>query len=100
MMEDVSGSAIKQHPLSSNLLSDAQIVIRQGHSARPHYSLLVQTWTKELNSRGEVTVTALDIKAAFDRVCLITLLGDIISEASNEAMLFYSAWNLHCLIHC
>ena len=31
-------------------------------------AILVQTWTKELNSRGEVRVTALDIKATFDRV--------------------------------
>eukprot|EP00061_Rhincodon_typus_P006521 g27237.t1 len=28
----------------------------------------------------------------------VTMLGNIISEASNEAMLFYSAWNLYCLV--
>eukprot|EP00061_Rhincodon_typus_P011275 g36177.t1 len=28
----------------------------------------------------------------------VTMLGDIISEASNKAMLFYSAWNLYCLV--
>eukprot|EP00061_Rhincodon_typus_P012651 g38521.t1 len=31
------------------------------------FTALVPTWTKELNSRGELRVTTLDIKAAFDR---------------------------------
>ncbi|XP_059502976.1 uncharacterized protein LOC125454422 isoform X3 [Stegostoma tigrinum] len=28
--------------------------------------------------------------------CFVTMLGGIISGASDEAMFFYSAWNLHC----
>eukprot|EP00061_Rhincodon_typus_P006563 g27327.t1 len=28
--------------------------------------------------------------------CFVTMLGNIISGVSNEAMLFYSAWNLYC----
>ena len=68
VMEGVINSAIKQHLLSNNLLSDAQFGFRQVHSAPDLITALVQTWTKELNSRGEVRVTALDIKVAFDRV--------------------------------
>eukprot|EP00061_Rhincodon_typus_P001527 g15027.t1 len=33
VMEGVSNSALKQHLLSNNLLSDAQFEFRQGHSA-------------------------------------------------------------------
>eukprot|EP00061_Rhincodon_typus_P002792 g18477.t1 len=66
--EGVINSAIKQHLLRNNLLSHTQFQFRQGHSAPDLITALVQTWTKERNSRGEVTVTALDIKAAFDRV--------------------------------
>eukprot|EP00061_Rhincodon_typus_P008111 g30443.t1 len=29
----------------------------------------------------------------------VTMLGDIISGTSDEVMLFYSAWNLYCLVH-
>eukprot|EP00061_Rhincodon_typus_P012628 g38484.t1 len=61
-MEDVSNSAIKQHLLSNN----AQFGFR--HSAPNLITALAQTWIRELNSRGEVRVTALDIKAAFDQV--------------------------------
>eukprot|EP00061_Rhincodon_typus_P001610 g15269.t1 len=68
-MESVINSTIKQHLLSNNLLSDAQFGFRQGHSAPDLITASIQTWTKELNSRGDVRVTALDIKAAFDRVC-------------------------------
>eukprot|EP00061_Rhincodon_typus_P006039 g26245.t1 len=28
----------------------------------------------------------------------ITMLGNIISEASDDAMLLYAAWNLYCLV--
>eukprot|EP00061_Rhincodon_typus_P010790 g35339.t1 len=55
-------SAIKQH-----LLSD-KFGFCQGHSAPDLVTALVQTWTEELNSRGEVRIIAFDIKAAFDRV--------------------------------
>eukprot|EP00061_Rhincodon_typus_P009781 g33542.t1 len=27
------------------------------------------------------------------------MLGNIINEVSDEVMLFYSAWNLYCLVH-
>ena len=67
-MEGVINSAIKQHLLSNNLPSDAQFGFHQGHSAPELITALVQTWMKELNSTGEVRVTALDIKAAFDQV--------------------------------
>eukprot|EP00061_Rhincodon_typus_P002842 g18625.t1 len=67
-MEGVTNSAINRHLLSNNLLSDAQFGFRQGHSAPDHITALVQTWTTELNSRGEVRVTALYVKSAFDRV--------------------------------
>eukprot|EP00061_Rhincodon_typus_P002273 g17050.t1 len=61
VMEGVTNSAIKQRLLSDDLLSDAQFGSCQGHSASDFITALVQTWTKELNSRGEVRVTALDI---------------------------------------
>eukprot|EP00061_Rhincodon_typus_P006798 g27811.t1 len=67
-MEAVINSATKQHLLSNNLLSDAQFGLRQCYSVSDLITALVQTWTKELNSRSEVRVTALDIKVAFDRV--------------------------------
>eukprot|EP00061_Rhincodon_typus_P013076 g39224.t1 len=47
VMEGVINSAIKQH-----LLSDAQFAFRQGHSVLDLITALVQTWTRELNSRG------------------------------------------------
>eukprot|EP00061_Rhincodon_typus_P005623 g25371.t1 len=50
-MEDVINSAIKQHLHSNNLLSDAQFRFHQGHSAPDLTRTLVQTWTKDLNSR-------------------------------------------------
>eukprot|EP00061_Rhincodon_typus_P000065 g10317.t1 len=53
VMEGVISSVIKQHLLRNNLLSDAQFGVRQGHSAPNLITALVQTWTKELNSRGE-----------------------------------------------
>eukprot|EP00061_Rhincodon_typus_P011071 g35827.t1 len=62
-MENVINSAIKQ-----NLLSDAQFGFHQGHSAPDLITALLQTWTNELNFRGEVRVTAFIIKAVFDRV--------------------------------
>eukprot|EP00061_Rhincodon_typus_P003164 g19439.t1 len=68
-MEIVINSAIKQHLLSDNLFSDPHFVFCQGHSAPDLITALVQTRTKELNSRGEVRATALDIKAAFDGLC-------------------------------
>eukprot|EP00061_Rhincodon_typus_P000252 g11050.t1 len=48
VMEGVTNSAIKQH-----LLSEVQFGFRQGHSAPDLITVLVQTWTKELHSRGE-----------------------------------------------
>eukprot|EP00061_Rhincodon_typus_P009638 g33292.t1 len=63
MMESVINSAIKQH-----LLSHTQYGLHQSHSTPDLNTALVQTWTKEMTSRGEVRVTALDIKVAFDRV--------------------------------
>ena len=68
VMEGVISSAIKQHLLSNNLFSNAQFGFRQGHLAPDLITALVQTWTKELKFRGEVRVTTLDIKAAFDRL--------------------------------
>eukprot|EP00061_Rhincodon_typus_P002629 g18055.t1 len=62
-MEGVINSAIQQH-----LLSDAQFRFRQGYPVLDLITALVQTWTEELNSRGEARVTALDIKDAFNRV--------------------------------
>eukprot|EP00061_Rhincodon_typus_P001257 g14206.t1 len=53
VMEGVNNSAIKQHLLRNNLLSDAQFGFRQGHSAPDIITASVQTWTKVLNSRGE-----------------------------------------------
>eukprot|EP00061_Rhincodon_typus_P008027 g30266.t1 len=53
MMENVINSAIKQHLLSNNLLSNTQFGFCQGHSAPDPITALIQTWTKELNSRGE-----------------------------------------------
>eukprot|EP00061_Rhincodon_typus_P018294 g47407.t1 len=53
-MEGVINSAIKQHLPSTNLLTDTQSGFCQGHSAPDLITALVQTWTKELNSRGEV----------------------------------------------
>eukprot|EP00061_Rhincodon_typus_P008402 g30977.t1 len=48
VMEDVINSAIKQH-----LLGNAWFGFHQGHSAPDLLTALAQTWTKELNSRGE-----------------------------------------------
>eukprot|EP00061_Rhincodon_typus_P003735 g20853.t1 len=53
VMEGVTNSAIKQHLLGYNLLSDTQFGLRQGHSAPDLITASVQTWTKELNCRGE-----------------------------------------------
>eukprot|EP00061_Rhincodon_typus_P008803 g31741.t1 len=53
VMEDVTNNAIKQHLLSNSLLSDAQFGFSQGHSAPNFITALVQTWTKDLNSRHE-----------------------------------------------
>eukprot|EP00061_Rhincodon_typus_P001367 g14606.t1 len=52
-MEGILSSAIKQDLLSNNLLSDTQFGFHQGHSAPDLITALVQTWTKELNSRGK-----------------------------------------------
>eukprot|EP00061_Rhincodon_typus_P014039 g40817.t1 len=48
VMEGVINRTIKQH-----LFSDAQFGYSQGHSAADLITALIQTWTKELNSRGE-----------------------------------------------
>eukprot|EP00061_Rhincodon_typus_P002532 g17823.t1 len=48
VMENVIKSAIEQH-----LLGDTPFGFRQGHSAPDLITALVQTWTNELNSRGE-----------------------------------------------
>eukprot|EP00061_Rhincodon_typus_P018633 g47873.t1 len=48
MMESVINNAIKQH-----LLSNALFGFCQGHSTPNLMTALVQTWRKELNSRGE-----------------------------------------------
>eukprot|EP00061_Rhincodon_typus_P005120 g24234.t1 len=53
VMERVINSAIKQHLLGNNLLSDAQFGFCQGRSALDFITALVQTWTKELNYRRE-----------------------------------------------
>eukprot|EP00061_Rhincodon_typus_P014341 g41296.t1 len=52
-LEGVINDAIKQHQFSNNLLTDAQFGFRQGHSAHDLIIAMDQTWTKELNSRGE-----------------------------------------------
>eukprot|EP00061_Rhincodon_typus_P004567 g22894.t1 len=52
-MEGVINNAIKQHLLSNKLLSDAQFGFCQDHSAPVLITALVQTWTKELNSRAK-----------------------------------------------
>eukprot|EP00061_Rhincodon_typus_P017150 g45717.t1 len=67
-MEGVINSAIKQHLLSNNLLNDTQLGFCSDHSAPDLVTALVQSGMKELNSRGEMRMTALDIKAAFDQV--------------------------------
>eukprot|EP00061_Rhincodon_typus_P002455 g17614.t1 len=51
VMEGVINSAIKSHLLRNNLLSVTQFGFRQGHSTPDLIIALVQTWTKELNSR-------------------------------------------------
>eukprot|EP00061_Rhincodon_typus_P013316 g39618.t1 len=51
VMEGVICSALKQHLLSNKLLGDAQFGFRQGYSAPDLITVLVQTWTRELNSR-------------------------------------------------
>eukprot|EP00061_Rhincodon_typus_P008845 g31826.t1 len=51
--EGVINSAIKQHPLSHNMLIGAQFGFCQGHSAPELIAALVQTWTKDMNSRGD-----------------------------------------------
>eukprot|EP00061_Rhincodon_typus_P002490 g17705.t1 len=51
VMEGVTDSAIEQHLLSNNLVSDAEPKLGQGHSAPDLITASVQTWTKELNSR-------------------------------------------------
>eukprot|EP00061_Rhincodon_typus_P002194 g16848.t1 len=53
VMEGVINSAIKQYLISNNVLSDAQFGFCQGHSVPDLITALVQTWTKERNSRGE-----------------------------------------------
>eukprot|EP00061_Rhincodon_typus_P014136 g40975.t1 len=53
MRKGVINSAIKQHLLSNNPLTDAQFVFYQVHSAPNLITALVQTWAKELNARGE-----------------------------------------------
>eukprot|EP00061_Rhincodon_typus_P009900 g33741.t1 len=53
VMVSVINSAIKQHLLSNNLLSDAQFGFRQDHSAPELITALVQMQTKELDPRGE-----------------------------------------------
>eukprot|EP00061_Rhincodon_typus_P011763 g37024.t1 len=53
VMKGDINSAIKQHLLSNNLLSNAQFGFHQDHSAPDLIAALVQTWTKELNSRDE-----------------------------------------------
>eukprot|EP00061_Rhincodon_typus_P016228 g44330.t1 len=51
VVEGVKNTAIKQHPLNNNLLSDAQF--RLCHSAPDLLTTMVQSWKKELNSRRE-----------------------------------------------
>ncbi|XP_067858124.1 exosome complex component CSL4 isoform X1 [Heptranchias perlo] len=53
VMQSVVDSAIKRHLLTNNLLTDSQFGFRQDHSAPDLITALVQTWTKEQNSRGE-----------------------------------------------
>jgi len=53
VIEGIINSAIKQHLVSNNLLSDAQFGFCQGHSAPDLITTLVQIWTKVLNFRGE-----------------------------------------------
>eukprot|EP00061_Rhincodon_typus_P015552 g43285.t1 len=59
------------------MLTDTQFEFHRNHSAPDLIIALVQKWTKELRR-------------------FVTTRGYSISEASNEAMLFYSAWNLYC----
>eukprot|EP00061_Rhincodon_typus_P004913 g23721.t1 len=61
-MERVIPNAIKQHLLSNSLLTNTQFGFCEDHIAHDFITALVQTWTEKLNSRGEVRVTAIDIK--------------------------------------
>eukprot|EP00061_Rhincodon_typus_P017834 g46716.t1 len=45
-----------------------EVLWLRGHSGPNLIAALVQTWTKEPNSRGGVRVTALDTKVAFNQV--------------------------------
>eukprot|EP00061_Rhincodon_typus_P003178 g19456.t1 len=65
-MEGVINSALKQHQLNNNLLCDAQFGFCYSHSAPNLITALVQMWTKELNSPGEVRMRALDVKAGLE----------------------------------
>eukprot|EP00061_Rhincodon_typus_P006494 g27193.t1 len=49
----VINEAIQQHLLTNKLLTDVQFGFRQTQSAPDLIIVLVQTWVKELNSRGE-----------------------------------------------
>eukprot|EP00061_Rhincodon_typus_P007511 g29274.t1 len=51
VMKSVINSAIEQHLLSNNTLSETQFGFCQGHSAPDLITALVQIWTKELNSK-------------------------------------------------
>lgn len=66
VMEGVSKSAIKQNLLTNNLLTNTSVCFSQDHSVSDLFTWLIPIKTKELNSRGEISVIALDIKAAFN----------------------------------
>eukprot|EP00061_Rhincodon_typus_P017101 g45655.t1 len=62
-----------------------------------------ENWKKEVMSKldkGEpVNVINLDFQKSFNKMPrFITMLGDIIGEVSDEAMLFYFTWNSYCLV--
>uniref|UniRef100_UPI00398F2BD0 N-acetyllactosaminide beta-1,3-N-acetylglucosaminyltransferase 4-like n=1 Tax=Pristiophorus japonicus TaxID=55135 RepID=UPI00398F2BD0 len=57
-MEAIVDSTIKRHLLTNNLLTDAQFGFHQNHLTPDPITALVQTWTKELNSR-DINITVL-----------------------------------------
>ncbi|XP_067850474.1 probable phospholipid-transporting ATPase IM [Heptranchias perlo] len=57
-MEGVDNCAIKPHVLTDNLLTNAQLGFCENHLPLDLITALVQTWTKELNSRDNQAVHA------------------------------------------
>eukprot|EP00061_Rhincodon_typus_P010578 g34969.t1 len=90
-----------------NLAKDGMKVAVAGTTASQHQgpsldSMLEQpfVWSLHILPRPGGFAPGAPVSSHTPKICrrFVTMLGDIISEASDEVMLFYSTWNLYCLV--